>query len=273
MNENIYERISRTLTWKRIISFNVALLVVLVIPLSVRLVQQDTENRSGAAGELEPAPVIPPPNYPVNPPQIERVTTFYGKVGDTIVLIGTNFGDYQWESKVYVGNVEAPKEAVIRWSPTILEVKIPEAARTGKVWVSVNGQKAEWEGNLVLYESAKAAQVGIDKVSGTEGKVWIKGAASAKNVMVELSYVSEPVQITPASGINVLEQVATVDKLGKKLRVNMTIEQGGTVGQTQLFGVTYPGIGTVEIIRAEVQDGAGKMFPLFADPLTSKLLP
>ena len=33
MNENIYERIQRTLTWKKIIGFNAVLFMVLIVPL------------------------------------------------------------------------------------------------------------------------------------------------------------------------------------------------------------------------------------------------
>jgi hypothetical protein len=55
MTDNIYERIHKTLTWKRIIAFNLVLFLVLIVPISVRLAQQDTENRSSAAEE---APVI-----------------------------------------------------------------------------------------------------------------------------------------------------------------------------------------------------------------------
>ena len=61
MNENIYERIQRTLTWKKIIGFNAVLFMVLIVPLSVSLTQQDTENRSSAFEEpvVEPRPTIP----------------------------------------------------------------------------------------------------------------------------------------------------------------------------------------------------------------------
>jgi hypothetical protein len=132
MQDNIYERIHQALSWKRIISFNLVLFLVLIIPISVSLSQQDTELRSSAA--VEEVVVIPPPNYPPGTPKIDRVSTFFGKTGDTVVVLGTNFGDYQWGSRIFVGNVEAPKEAIARWSNTVLEVKIPDAARTGQVW-------------------------------------------------------------------------------------------------------------------------------------------
>ena len=58
MQENIFERIDRTLTWKKIIGFNLILFLVIIIPMSVRLAQEDTENRSSAAEEI---PMVIPP--------------------------------------------------------------------------------------------------------------------------------------------------------------------------------------------------------------------
>lgn len=273
MTENIYERIHRTLTWKRIVGFNVVLLLVLMIPLTVNLARTSKENRSGAAGELEPAPIIPSPSYPANPPAIDRVTSFFGKPGDTVVLIGTNFGDYQWASKVYVGAVEAPKEAIVRWSPSILEVKIPEGARSGKVWVNVNGRQANWNGNLLLYDSARAAQIGIQKISTTEGRVFVSSAASATKGVMEISYVSEPITITPLSGLNVTSQVSSADNLGKKMLITFEMGQPIPSAQTPIMTINFPGIGAVEILRAELQDASGRLLSTFADPLTIKLLP
>lgn len=273
MTENIYERINRTLTWKRVIALNLMLLLVLVVPISLQLSQQDTESRSGAAGELEPSPIIPPANYPTEAPQIERVTTFYGKTGDTIVLIGNNFGDYQWGSKVYVGNVESPKDGIVRWSSTIIEVKIPQGARTGKVWVSINGKNAEWDGNLVLYDAGRRVQVGIEKLNATSGKVFVREGSIVRGGIVELGYLSEPLLINPENGIRITEQLTRADKLGKKIFIRFEVEQQLPATNTALFSFTYPGIGTVELLRSELQDSSGKLTPLYADPLTLKLIP
>lgn len=273
MSESIYDRINRTLSWKRIVGFNVVLLLVLVIPLTVQLVNTDTENRSGAAGELEPSPIIPPPNYPVNPPTLERVNTFFGKTGDTIVLIGTNFGDYQWGSKVFVGNVEAPKEMIVRWSNNILEVKIPEGARTGKVWVTINGKQASWGGNLILYDKARATQIGIQKLSATTGRIFLTGGAQVVRGMVELGHASEPLTVLAIGSITVSGQTTGADSLSKTTIINFEAASPISTTQTSILEFSYPGIGTVEVIRAELLDGAGRLISVYADPLSSKLLP
>ncbi len=270
MTDNIYERIHKTLSWKRIIAFNLVLFLVLIIPISVRLAQQDTENRSSAAEE---APMVtPPPNYPVAQPKIDRVNTFFGKTGDTVVVLGANFGDYQWGSKVYVGNVEAETDGVVRWSNTIIEVKIPAGARSGAVWVMVNSKEAKWDGNLVLYDVSRAAQIGFQKASSTNGKINTSNATGTLRGMVEISYVSEPLNITPANGVTITSQTPSSDSLGKKMKVNFETLQLNS-SRTDLFEYSYPGLGNLEIIRAELYDGSGRLLSIYSDPLSIKVMP
>lgn len=271
MQDNIYERIQKTLTWKKIIGFNVVLFLVLIVPLSVSLSQQDTENRSNAA--LEEPVVVPPPNYPVGSPKIDRVSTFFGKTGDTVVLLGSNFGDYQWGSHVFIGNSEASSESIVRWSNTILEVKIPEGARTGAVWVNISGKESRWEGSLLLVDVARAAQVGLQKVTGTEGKIFATSASGAVRGMVELSYVSEPLIVRAASGVTMGGQVLSSDSLGKKMRISLEFPSPLVSSRTELAYFTYPGLGTVEIIRAELYDVNGRLLSIFSDPLSIKITP
>ena len=271
MQENIYERIQRTLTWEKIVGFNVILLLVIMIPMSVRLAQKDTENRSSAT-EAIPM-VIPPPNYPDGNPKIERVNTYFGKTGDTVVLLGSNFGDYQWSSRVYVGNTEAPKDAIVRWSNTILEVKIPEGARTGSVWVVVNNKEARWEGSLLLVDVARSAQMGLQKISSNQGKIYTINASGAVRGMIELSYVSEPFEMVPSPGIKFTSQVSSSDSLGKKIKILFSVDNPLESERKDLAEYSYPGLGAVEIIRAELYDASGKLLSIFSDPLAIKVTP
>lgn len=273
MQDNIYDRIHKTLTWKRIAGFNMVLFLVLIVPVSVRLAQEDTENRSGAAGEVEVPVVTPPPNYPAAAPKIDRVSTFFGKTGDTVVLLGNNFGDYQWASRVFVGNTEADQESIVRWSNTILEVKIPDSARTGSVWVNINGQEARWTGSLLLYDVARAAQVGVQKIDNNNGEIYVSNATGATGGMIELSYVSEPLVVTADSQINITGQVQSADSLGKKMMVTFTTNTPLPSSRVRIGQYNYPGIGALEIIRAELYDGSGKLISIFSDPLSIKILP
>lgn len=272
MTENIYDRINRTLSWKRVLTFNVGLFLVLIIPLSVNLAQQDTENRSGAAGEIDVPVVTPPPSYPIDAPRLDRVSMFFGKKGDTIVLIGNNFGDYQWGSSIFVGNVAAPKDAVVRWSNNIIEVKIPETARSGKVWLSVNGKDAAWEGNLLLYDEASSTKVGLARLAATEAQFVVNGSSKYASGLVELGYVSEPISITPSDNVMIENQTQSADALGKKMQIRFRINNNLPTQQV-IFNVSHPGIGAIDLVRVELYGEGGNMIPLFADPLSMKVLP
>lgn len=272
MNENIYDRINRTLSWKKVATFNVGLLLILIIPLSVQLAQQDTENRSGAAGEIEAPIVTPPPNYPSAAPRLDRVSMFFGKKGDTVVLLGNNFGDYQWESDVYVGNVAAGDENVIRWSNSVIEVKIPESARSGKVWVRVNGSEASWDGTLLLYDNVRVAKVGLKKLSANAAALELSGAGSAQKGIVEYGYVSEPVTLTPSPDVTIEESVMGADALGKKMLVRFQLNASNS-NNANIMEFSHPGIGAIELVRVELYDGSGNLLPLYVDPLAMKVLP
>ncbi|MCE7898096.1 MAG: hypothetical protein DPW11_01600 [bacterium] len=272
MTENIYDRINRTLSWKRVLTFNLGLFLILIIPLSVRLAQEDTENRSGAAGEIDVPVVTPPPSYPVEAPRLDRVSMFFGKKGDTIVLIGNNFGDYQWGSSVYVGNSLAPSDAIVRWSNSIIEVKIPETARSGKVWLSVNGRDASWDGNLLLYDETFSTKVGLNRISATEAQFVVNGATKYTNGLVELGYVSEPLSITALENVAIESQTPGADALGKKMQVRFSVGSNSPTQQT-IFNINHPGIGAIDLVRVELYGESGNILPLFADPLAMKVLP
>ncbi len=272
MQDSIYERIHKTLTWKRVIGFNVVLFLVLIVPLSVQLAKTTTENRSSAAG-VEAPPVIPPPNYPTQVPKIDRVNTFFGKSGDTVVLLGANFGDYQWASHVFVGSAEAATPSIVRWSNNVIEVRIPDSARTGKVSVSINGKQAQWEGNLLLYDPVTAAKIGLQKISGGTGEIVVTNASRAVKGLIELSYVSEPITIQAGPGITITSQSLSTDSLGKKILISFESTTPLSSTQTQLVTYTYPGIGAIEILRGELYDNSGRLLSVYADPLGLKLIP
>lgn len=267
MADNIYEKIHKALTWKRIIAFNMLLFMVTAIPLSVRLTQQEADNRSGAAEE---APVVtPPPSYPSAPPAIDRVSEFFGKKGDTIVILGSNFGDYKWGSRVYVGNVEASDDDLVRWSNTVIEVQIPEGARTGKVWVIVDGKQSIWEGSLLLYDVSRAAQIGIKKSEPTSGAIWVANGSLVVRGMIEIGHVGEITEIEILGG-RAISQSSTVDGLGKKTKIEFGLNTPLTSVSTEIAKINYSGIGNLEIIRMELYDQSGTLIPAYADPLSIK---
>lgn len=273
MSENFYERVNRVLSWKRVLTFNVGLFIILIIPLSVNLAQTSTENRSGAAAEIAAPSVTPPPNYPAEPPKLERVTMFFGKPGDTVVLLGNNFGDYQWGSSVYVGNAVAGTDNIVRWSNSVIEVKIPDSARSGKVWITVNGVQSAWNGTLLIYDgSASSPKVALERLSANEASFHVSQGSRVAAGMVELGYVSEPLEIVPAPGVRVTSQTQSADALGKKMQINFELD-GQSPLDLPVFSIKHPGIGVIELVRVELYDADRSLLPIYADPLSMKVLP
>lgn len=270
MPNTIYDRIHRSLSWRKIIAFNALLFLVTVIPLSVRLAQEDTENRSGAAGEVPTPSITPPPSYPAESPRIDRVVEFFGKRGDTIVILGSNFGDYQWGSTLYVGDVATGEADVVRWTTSVIEVQIPEAARTGRVWIAVNGREAQWEGSLLLYDVSRSAQTGIRKENATQASVWFSNAAGTVRGMVEVGHASEPLFMDSPIG-SILQTSRLSDSLGKKTKVEFVLNTPLTGNVTTTLSILYPGIGSLEILRVELYDESGRLVPVYADPLSVKV--
>jgi len=271
MQDNVYERIHKVLTWKRIMAFNFFLFLVLVVPLSVRLTQIDSENRSSAAENEGTTVVTPPPAYPVENPSIERVTEFYGKKGDTVVLVGKNFGDYRWESRLYVGSVEVTENDIVRWSNNIIEVQIPENAREGKVWVVVNGKQAEWNGNLLLTDVGRVAEMGLNKEGDRRASVWVANAAGAKKGLLEIGYGSEPISVSLMTEGNLVTQTKSVDTVGSKLMIEFTLNTSLTSNNSKLVNIEYPTNGSLEIVRAELEDERGTIINISVEPTNIKI--
>jgi len=266
---NFYRRVHATLNWKRIVAFNLLVFLVTVIPLAVRLAREDTENRSSATETPVPS-ITPPPDYPREAPRIERVVDWFGKQGDTVVLIGKNFGEYQWESKIYLGNVQATPEGILRWSNNIIEVEIPKGARTGKVWIEVNGQEARWEGSLLLTDINRTVQIKLEKVSSDKAQIRVINGAGAIRGIVELSHLADSIGITVLGGEK-LEEVQTVDSLGKKTKIEFRLADPLPSTSTVIMEISYPGIGTLGLLRVELYDQRGPIMPVYAEPFSKTI--
>ncbi|MFH1051511.1 MAG: SUMF1/EgtB/PvdO family nonheme iron enzyme [bacterium] len=66
-------------------------------------------------------------------PQISEINPTSGKVGDFITLTGTGFGSEQGSGTVYFNNIKAIDYT--SWTDTEIEVKVPEEAVTGLVFI------------------------------------------------------------------------------------------------------------------------------------------
>ncbi len=272
MQADIYKKINQVLSWKRVISFNLLLLVVLVIPLSVKLTQENTDNRSNAANNVIPS-ATPVPNYPTQPPTIERVTLFYGKPGDTIVLLGKHFGDYPWDrSRIFIGNQIVSKKNIIRWHDKVVEVEIPEGVTTGKVWIEINGQKSVWPGTLLIYNPSTSGKIGLEKI-GQEANLWIESRNSQITKMnLELSFTGGPVKVRPLGEVKIVEQKNEVDDFGNKLKLKLEIPQTLTLRSSKVSLLKFEkNAGQLELLSAQPTDNRGKIVTVWSDPLSLRV--
>jgi IPT/TIG domain len=74
---------------------------------------------------------------PASVPTITAIQPDSAFAGDTLKIIGTNFGATKGSSTVSVGGVVA--DTVYLWSSTEIDVKVPASAATGSVTVTVGG--------------------------------------------------------------------------------------------------------------------------------------
>ena len=280
MQEQTYQKINKTLTWKRIIQFNVLVLFGAVTLLSSSFVQNNSLKRNSKAADIIISPtktiastLTIPIVYPTDPPQIDRVSLFFGKPGDTVVIAGNNFGDEQGASKIYVGNTDASTDSVVRWTNSILEVKIPSQAQTGKVWVIINDKQATWDGYLLISSGVNTAQIGFESITSKEARLFVFSAADLKKGVVELSYAGQPPILVTSPGVNIYLQTISTDQLGNKSKISFNFKDVHSEQKILLGTVKNSDGGALEIIRAELYNSSGSIIPLFADPLQIKSNP
>jgi len=124
-----------------------------------------------------------------------------------------------------------------------------------------------------LYDVARASQVGLRRVSGTNVKLFVTKGSGAVRGMTEIGYISEPIIITGSEFAKIENQVETPDALGKKIKVEFSINENLPSNESTLLNISYPGIGSIEIVRAELYDRNGGLMQIYSDPLNVKILP
>ncbi len=90
---------------------------------------------------------------PSTAPVISNVSPPSAAPGDTLTIVGKQFGDPQGSSVVRIGGVIA--DSVIAWSSSVIKVRIPSASSDGTVVVSVDGSAS----NPVTFQLHQAVAV------------------------------------------------------------------------------------------------------------------
>jgi len=154
---NLIDQIS----FKKLIGLSFLFAILIAIPLTVFVVQQQTKLQSEAYFE-KPKPIVPSKKYgspPEGNPQITLVWPFLGKVGDAVLIEGRNFGNNPVDKSLKIGNKQVPEEYINKWTPTLIEFMIPEGAKSNRVNLSVTGRGANWTFPFTVYSIDTQIQV------------------------------------------------------------------------------------------------------------------
>jgi uncharacterized protein (TIGR02145 family) len=83
----------------------------------------------------------------------------FAEVGQTITITGSDFGSSQGISKISINNLITTN--VRKWETTQIDLKVPEGATSGKLYVIVNSQKSnEVDFNVKPTDTSKAVTIG-----------------------------------------------------------------------------------------------------------------
>ncbi len=112
----------------------------------------------------------------IAPPAISDLSQFKAAQGMEIIIYGKNFGDKRGESFVQFGNTRAAESDYEDWTDTRINVKVPENAKTGKIFVVVNG----YSSNKIDFEIGEYIPE-ISSLSKTDLKIGEEVTITGKN--------------------------------------------------------------------------------------------
>ncbi len=129
----------------------------LSIPVSAWVAQQQTRITSQAFFEK---PTLPTPEKQYGSPssgnpKISLVWPFLGKSGDSVLIYGENFGNNPQDKSLFLGGQTVTENSIIRWTPTLIEFKIPSLTPNGiseAISLSITGKTTSWLYPLTIYD-------------------------------------------------------------------------------------------------------------------------
>lgn len=98
-------------------------------------------------------------------PSITQIAPASARVGDTVLIQGSNFGSSQGSSGVSFNGVNGG--AAASWSATAISVRVPSGAHSGPVTVNVNGKQSNGFGFSVLATSGNIEPASGPATGGT----------------------------------------------------------------------------------------------------------
>ncbi len=137
----------------RFVLFTVVAGLMIVLPLSIWLVKQQTQLPTSAAPNPTPVKKIEPLGpVPTVPPKIKLITPFIGKVGDVVVIKGENLGNNPKDRKIIFAGVIAKEEDIVSWKDNQIQVKVPWGARSGLIRVVIGHWQLSWGIPFIVYD-------------------------------------------------------------------------------------------------------------------------
>ena len=178
-------------------------------------------------------------------PSITSLSPASGAAGTAVAISGQNFGASQGGSVVRFNGAAA---AVASWSATSIGVTVPNAATTGQVTVTVNGQASNGSAFTVITSGTLSGSVtnssGGAAISGATVQAMQGGVV--KSSATTLANGSYSMANLPAGGYDVQ---ASAGGFGTALKNSVTVSAGQTA--TANFSLSSPGSVTGKITQPD----------------------
>jgi hypothetical protein len=261
------DKLNTFLTWKNIFLIYTAGFMVVVLFLTIGASKQETKIRSKASEVVQDVkkPVQPIPDYPKSEPLILRVRPFYGKRGDAVVVSGSNFGNYQWASKVFIGTHEIEQKYIKKWTDRRIDLFIPDSVETGEISIIVNGARHVWEGIFYVEVSGQPYMtLGISQIDDTASSVWLSGPAAVDSIVLEIGH-KDSVEVVTNHG-EVRQGVSIHDEYGQKTLVEISGISELKMNKTNLFTIRKSKTDKIELLQAFLFDEDGDLIPVLGTP-------
>lgn len=181
-------------SFSQLASVGVVLGLLITLPVAVLLTQQETKLLSQAAREapVTPTPIVYGP-LPEGLPVIETILPFLGKVGDSLLVRGKNFGNNPREKAAFFNQQVLTPAEIVRWEDGELELTIPQGAVSGFLRIQVGGREAAWERPITVYNATTKTQVrkegqrlSVVNAAGLKTvKVWFQGQGGLAEINFE----------------------------------------------------------------------------------------
>jgi len=143
------------LNLKSIIAINIFSAILIFIPLTLVLSQRQTKI-TGKAFLPAPTVVLLPPSPTPTPPlitpsgtsEITSVNPFYGKVGDSVIIYGKNFGSQK--DLVFFGNI--PTTEIKSWQDNKIHALVPAGATSGLIKIKIASLEYNTKYNFIVFD-------------------------------------------------------------------------------------------------------------------------